>query len=105
MLLITRNDSGHFGTLVRYLVSPRNIAWIGPGLEVESSDIYNTEMTVDEFVELVSQYDVICFGKIDDTFIEDYGDAFDDESKMVESAVYHVNIEDGVINLYKVSEY
>jgi|GEM_PF-1157554 len=99
VLLITRCDKGKTGTVIRYLVTPRLVSWVSPGPESFDGDIWYSDMSTEEFVEYVADFDTICFVFLDDLFMDKYAECFEDSELVKDGNMYHVSISNGKIIL------
>lgn len=97
--IVKRGDNGDFLWHQRYYCNPRTIGGGSIGPMVDEGDIWSSDLTIEEFVSIVENYDYIYFCGLDEVFISKYSEAFKDPSKIVDGKIYKVVDADSKIKL------
>ena len=99
LYIVKRGDNGDFLWHQRYYCNPRTIGGGSIGPMVDEGDIWSSDLTIEEFVSIVENYDYIYFCGLDEVFISKYSEAFKDPSKIVDGKIYKVVDADSKIKL------
>lgn len=99
IFIVKRGDDGDFIWHQRYYCSPRIIGGGSFGPAVYDGDIWTSDKTVEEFVELVNGYDYIFFCGLDNIFIEKYSVGFSNPELLVDGEIYKISNVDSQIYL------
>lgn len=98
ILIITYASSGYEGTVLRYYCSPRTIVSTNIG-KISDEDIYGTDITPTQLVELASEYDMLYLYDYSKTFITEYKEAFANPGIIRKHRLYYSTVENGRIKL------
>lgn len=99
VFILKRGDSGYVKYVMSFYCDNRVIGGYSAGPAVDEYDTYSQEVSTEQFIEDVSNYDYIYFYAVDDLFIDTYANAFEDPLLICNTAVYKVDIVDGKIRL------
>ena len=86
--IIRRGDNGDYLWHQRYYCNPRTIGGGSIGPRVNEGDIWSSDLTVEQFVSAVSNYDYIFFCGLDEVFIRKYSEAFEDPAQIIDGKIY-----------------
>lgn len=74
--IVTRGDNGKLLNHLRYYCDPLHIDGNSVGPKVNDADIWSQDLTQDELIQTISDYDYLYLNELDDAFIEKYAAAF-----------------------------
>ena len=97
--IVRRGDNGDYLCRQRYYCSPRRVGGGSIGPAVYEGDNWSTDLTTEELLGKVSNYDYIYFSSLDEAFINKYSVVFDEPSMIVEGEIYKVAVVDSKITL------
>jgi hypothetical protein len=92
-------DSGMMGTVIRYRCSPRQIDCGSLGSPRYVGDVWSLNLDRDQCFELLSKYDYVYMLEIDDTFLEQYEDVFNNSGEILDHTLYKVRVVGSVLEL------
>ena len=82
-----------------FYVEPRYVDGDSIGTPVDENDTYSVDMTVEEFTDMIGNYDYLYIKTVDQAFIDEYSSAFTDPSLIGENTLYKVSTTGGQISL------
>lgn len=80
-------------------MEPRYVDGDSIGTPVDENDTYSVDMTVEEFTDMIGNYDYLYIKTVDQAFIDEYSSAFTDPSLVEENTLYKVSTTGGQISL------
>ncbi len=95
--VVSRGDRGFGGNVLIYASWPMDVKKASPGPEAFPGDIWSSDISVEEFVDKVTEKDYLWLYQIDDLFKETYSEAFADPSVVVEGSLFEVEEQNGKI--------
>ena len=99
IFIMKRGDNGFAKYIETYYCNGRLIEGYPVGTPMYEGDIYTQDISWEEFVNVISDYDYIYFYSVDDDFIIKYSEAFVNPEKIMETVAYKVTVVDGKILL------
>lgn len=84
---------------LNYYCLPRTVNIESPGSTMGESDDYSKDISNEEFLDILKQYDYVYFKKVDDVFKDKYSSVFETPSKVMEGTLYRIIIEDSKVAL------
>ncbi|MBE5912900.1 MAG: hypothetical protein E7274_02435 [Pseudobutyrivibrio ruminis] len=94
-----RGDNGFVKFVETYYCGGRQVDGYSVGTPLNDGDIWTQDITSEEFVDVISDYDYIYFYAIDEDFLNRYSDAFVNPELIMNSVAYKVRVDNGKINL------
>ena len=101
VLIVTRSSMPYMNIRLRYYCMPRGIRNISPGPAVSAQDVFSENMSSENFVQLVSEYNYLYLNLLDQGFVSSYTGAFEDPSAIVSATIFKSTVKDGKITLLK----
>ncbi len=103
--IVKRGDTGDFLSHLYYYCSPRVMYGGSIGSPVDDDDIWSNSIPVEELVGDIGKCDYVYFCGLDDIFIQEYSEAFEDPTLLVDGALYRVRIDESKVHLTGIRDY
>lgn len=103
--IISQVDMGFDYWVLRYSIRPRTVqdvwqagySW-SIGEPFYGEDVWTVEMNAEQWMnQLTVSFDYVALYQINDYFVENFADCFEDETQIEENMVYYVNKETGLL--------
>lgn len=104
ILIVTRSAMPYMNLRLRYYCMPRGIKNVSPGPAVNDQDNFSEDISQEDFVQLVSEYDYLYLNLLDQGFVSAYTSTFEDPSEIVSATIFKSTVKDGKIDLQKVGD-
>lgn len=99
ILIVTRASMPYMNLRLNYYCMPRKVRNISPGPAISAQDTFSEEMSIEEFVSLVSENQYLFLNLLDQDFASAYASAFEDPSEIVSATIFKAEIKNGKIAL------
>ncbi len=96
--IVTRGNTTEDITYIAYYVHPTVCTGASPGPDLDELDTHSWNMTINEFVDEVSESEYLYLRYIDDAFIRQYEGAFVHPETIQEYSIYKISTVDGRID-------
>ena len=95
IFFLAQGDKGFNRFSIAYLTSPRTYSTVNSvGKPLYDGDIWTVNLTENDFVDLLKNYDYFYVQIIDDTFIDTYSSLIDMDGEWGEKRIYRIVIQD-----------
>lgn len=85
IFIVTQSHTGYFEYVFQYLTMPRsyNNTYYSLGKPYSEEDNWTRDISIEDFLSIIDEYDYIYFWKVDEQFIEEYGSALNNANDVI----------------------
>ena len=90
IFFIRRGDDGLFASMQRYYCNPRIVTGSSVGPPTDETDHWSVDLSLEEFVCTLSEYDYLYFDILDEAFLQKYSAVFEDPEQLNNNSIYKI---------------